>query len=54
MAYGSIVRAIAGITHTLRARGYAIAADTYASVERANYERRLHKRGGIFHTLLTR
>jgi hypothetical protein len=38
--YGSIVRAIAVTTHTLRVRGSVIAADTYASVERGlNNER---------------
>lgn len=36
MAYGSIVREIAVTTHTLLVRGFAIAAVTYANVERVS------------------
>ena len=42
-AYGSIVRAIAVITLTLRARGCAIAAVTYANAERENDDYRMPK-----------
>ena len=40
MAYGSMERAIAGITHTLRARGSAIAADTYVNAGESNGDNR--------------